>query len=198
MKGYMSQDYLKTFLKAVRRSQSQLKYSLFFVLLIVLAVATGYTFSRKLSLPSVRDDIKIGSVSDSSASTEPTSIAATPTPSPVLVAPAKTSQKSVVKQKSAQMQKKTYVTQKKNKAVKVVAKKHVVTKKQVPVAVKAQPQLKKSSTYVVKKGDSLWKISQKTYKTGHQWTTIYRANHKVIGSNPRLIYPNTHLVIPHR
>jgi nucleoid-associated protein YgaU len=51
-------------------------------------------------------------------------------------------------------------------------------------------------TYVVKKGDSLWKISQNVYKDGSKWRQIYEANKKVIGKNPNLIYPGQKLVIP--
>jgi nucleoid-associated protein YgaU len=50
--------------------------------------------------------------------------------------------------------------------------------------------------YIVKKGDSLWKISAKKYSTGKSWPVIYRRNIKKIGPNPNRIYPKTKLAIP--
>lgn len=51
-------------------------------------------------------------------------------------------------------------------------------------------------TYTVKKGDNLWKISQRFYGDGRQWETIYQANVKVIGPDPDLIQPGQVLTIP--
>ncbi len=52
-----------------------------------------------------------------------------------------------------------------------------------------------SDTYVVVKGDSLWKIAKKFYGSGSQNTRIYNANKDKI-KNPNLIYPGQVLVIP--
>lgn len=52
-----------------------------------------------------------------------------------------------------------------------------------------------SGTYVVKKGDSLWKIAKLFYGKGSEWKKIYNANKDKI-KNPNLIYPNQKLVIP--
>lgn len=61
----------------------------------------------------------------------------------------------------------------------------------------APPKPQQSAkTYTVKKGDSLWKISQAYYGSGSKWPTIYNANKSVIGKNPNLIYPGQKLVIP--
>ena len=46
------------------------------------------------------------------------------------------------------------------------------------------------------KGDCLWKIAQKFYGAGAQYTKIYEANKGTIGSNPNLIYPGQVLTIP--
>ena len=65
----------------------------------------------------------------------------------------------------------------------------------------------KNKTYIVKKGDRLWKISKKFYGKGSRWKEIYKANKAVIekaakkhgkksSSNGRWIYPGTKLVIP--
>jgi nucleoid-associated protein YgaU len=183
MKGYMGSDSFKSFVKTVRRSQNHFKYSLLFLLLIIAAAAVGYQLSRKLSLPSVSDDIKIGQLTDVSSTPTPF---ATPTPSPLTQA--KPSSTPVVNQATqvnpTRMQMSSRVSARNQR---------VQTKR-----VQSKIMTKNSSTYVVKKGDSLWKISVKKYNTGHQWTRIYSANRKVIGANPRLIHPNTRLVIPHR
>lgn len=57
----------------------------------------------------------------------------------------------------------------------------------------SQPQ---PQTYTVAAGDSLWKIAQRFYGNGAQYTKIYEANKGTIGSNPDLIYPGQTFVIP--
>lgn len=53
------------------------------------------------------------------------------------------------------------------------------------------------SSYTVKSGDSLWKISAEVYKDGGVgWSKIYDANVGVIGKDPNLIYPGQVLTIP--
>jgi hypothetical protein len=56
----------------------------------------------------------------------------------------------------------------------------------------------KPKIYVVKKGDSLWKIAQNSniYGDGSKWRQIYEANKKLIGKNPNGIKPGMKLVIP--
>jgi len=49
--------------------------------------------------------------------------------------------------------------------------------------------------YVVKKGDSLWKIAGKVYHNPLKWPRIYRANKEKI-KNPNRIFANQVLVIP--
>lgn len=76
-----------------------------------------------------------------------------------------------------------------------------------PPPAKPKPPAPKPSAryYTVRKGDSLWKISQRYYKTGTKWGTIYNANRKgkrlpngQLGkiSNPSRIYPGWVLHIP--
>jgi LysM repeat protein len=64
-----------------------------------------------------------------------------------------------------------------------------------PVAV-APPKVTvpAAKTYVVQKGDTLWKIASK-FGFAH-WRPIYDANRAVIGSDPNLIKPGQILVIP--
>ncbi len=50
-------------------------------------------------------------------------------------------------------------------------------------------------TYVVKPGDSLYKIAEKFYGAGYLWNKIYEANKDKI-KNPNLIYPLQILRIP--
>lgn len=54
----------------------------------------------------------------------------------------------------------------------------------------------KAQTYTVKSEDCLWKIAQRFYGNGSQYTKIYNANKKTIGSNPNKIYPGQVLTIP--
>ena len=51
------------------------------------------------------------------------------------------------------------------------------------------------TSYTVKKGDSLWKISGKLYGNPLKWPRIYRANKDKI-KNPHRIYPGQVLAIP--
>lgn len=53
-----------------------------------------------------------------------------------------------------------------------------------------------SDHYVVAKGDSLSKIALWAYGDQFQWTKIWEANKKIIGTNPRIIYSGQELVIP--
>ena len=68
-----------------------------------------------------------------------------------------------------------------------------------PAIVDAEPPKietpERPTKYVVKKGDSLWKISGKVYGNPLKWPRIYRANKDKI-KNPNRIYPNMILTIP--
>ena len=49
--------------------------------------------------------------------------------------------------------------------------------------------------YVVKAGDSLWKIATEQTGSGYNWVKIYQLNKAVVGKNPNLIYPGQKLVL---
>lgn len=49
--------------------------------------------------------------------------------------------------------------------------------------------------YEIQKGDSLWKIAEKTYGNGAKYTEIFEANKEVI-KDPDLIYPGQKIRIP--
>lgn len=73
------------------------------------------------------------------------------------------------------------------------------TKKKVrdsPTSAPERPSKPKAQTYTVKTSDCLWKIAQRLYGDGSQYTKIYNANKKTIGNNPNKIYPGQILTIP--
>lgn len=50
-----------------------------------------------------------------------------------------------------------------------------------------------SSTYTIKTGDTLWSISESTYKDGYKWSELAKENKL---SNPDLIYAGNKLTLP--
>lgn len=72
------------------------------------------------------------------------------------------------------------------------------TEKATATATATRPASRKDepTSYTVKKGDSLSKISKKIYGNTGKWQTLYNANKSVVGKNPNLIYPGQKLVIP--
>lgn len=53
-----------------------------------------------------------------------------------------------------------------------------------------------AKTYTVTKRDSLWKIAQKNYGDGSQYTKIHAANKEEIGNDPSQIRPGQVITIP--
>ncbi|MHB9946422.1 phage portal protein [Clostridium botulinum] len=52
-----------------------------------------------------------------------------------------------------------------------------------------------SRIYVVKQGDSLWKIAKWWYGDSSKWNDIYQKNRNIIGPNPNVIRPGQKLVM---
>ncbi|EPY6430803.1 LysM peptidoglycan-binding domain-containing protein [Clostridium sporogenes] len=52
-----------------------------------------------------------------------------------------------------------------------------------------------SRIYVVKPGDSLWKIAKWWYGNSSKWNIIYQKNKNIIGPNPNVIRPGQKLVM---
>ena len=50
--------------------------------------------------------------------------------------------------------------------------------------------------YTVAAGESLWKISEKVYGTGYNWSDVYEANREVLGSNPNVLLADTKITLP--
>jgi nucleoid-associated protein YgaU len=70
--------------------------------------------------------------------------------------------------------------------------------KKIAVALPKKAKVSKESTtnknvWVVKSGESLWIIAQKTYSNGYKWTDIARTNNL---SNPSDIHVNDKLILP--
>lgn len=59
-----------------------------------------------------------------------------------------------------------------------------------------RPEPKQEKMYVVKPGDSLYKISKSLYGDGAKYTTIYNANKNTIGNDPGKIFPGQKFIIP--
>ena len=83
----------------------------------------------------------------------------------------------------------------------------VTDKAQANTTVTVRPTPPNNKSYTIKRGDTLWSISQKHYGTGTKWKTIYDANSKIIeetakargrqsSQNGHWIYPGVVLTIP--
>ena len=62
-------------------------------------------------------------------------------------------------------------------------------------AIIAPDEEAKVEYYTIVKGDSLWKIAERFYKKGNEYTRIFEANREVI-KDPDLIFPGQKIRIP--
>jgi len=67
--------------------------------------------------------------------------------------------------------------------------------KHEPVEEPPQDRYKTRKFYIVRRGDTLSRISKKYYNTANNWYVIYEANRDVL-SNPNMLQPRTKLFIP--
>lgn len=63
-------------------------------------------------------------------------------------------------------------------------------------SLKGRPKSKQEKIYIVKSGDSLYKIAKKTLGNGSKYNELYAANKSVIGKDPNKIFPGQKLIIP--
>ena len=61
--------------------------------------------------------------------------------------------------------------------------------KQIETKISSAEQVASAKSYVVKKGDCLWKIAERLYQDPYQWRNIYKKNSNII-KNPNLIFPD--------
>jgi LysM repeat protein len=173
----MGKEQLKKVFKSVRRFQAHFKFSLGLLLILVILVVGAAVYYQRHAHPTTLanpdHDIRL----DASA-----------------VSGKNSTDDSGEKEKSTSSKSTNTESsvQKKSASITTTTKKLSFGKKMLK---KTNTPLR-SSQYVVKKGDSLWKISVKKYASGQHWPKIYQANARVIGSNPNLIHPHTPLVIP--
>lgn len=64
----------------------------------------------------------------------------------------------------------------------------------MPVWREASPRVA-AGTYLVLKGDSLWKIAKRVYGDAAKWQDIYEANRRRL-KNPELVSPGMTLRLP--
>ena len=72
----------------------------------------------------------------------------------------------------------------------------VPTARPLPKESYAPTQPKATRTYVVKKGDTLQRISRKYYKTNKKWRAIYNANRDILTQGPDYLQVGMKLKIP--
>lgn len=65
-----------------------------------------------------------------------------------------------------------------------------------PTTYASTERIKTTRFYIVRKRDTLSKISKRYYGSANKWHKIYEANRNVLGKNPDLLKPGTKLVIP--
>lgn len=81
-------------------------------------------------------------------------------------------------------------------SVKAPAKKPAREVRQLPKESYAPVRKKATRTYVVRKGDTLQKISKRFYGTTKKWRKIYNANRNILAKGPDKVQIGMKLVIP--
>ncbi len=81
-------------------------------------------------------------------------------------------------------------------AKEIKVKKSAKVNNTLPATVPERPAPPAAQTYTVAKGDCLWKIAQRLYGNGADYTKIYEANKGLIGNDPDLIFSGQVLTIP--
>lgn len=74
---------------------------------------------------------------------------------------------------------------------------HMVKAKRKRSAKFASRRSPRARLYIVRRGDSLWRISRRAYSAGRRYRIVYRANRTVI-RNPHVIFPGQRLRLPRR
>ncbi len=201
----------KRIVRTIRTSNYYLKIVLIAIFIFLLGAASAYRFLQRLPVNNLDTDLHSDQIT-LSASAQPSiqpegNLFASPDPTSVPLAVASPVVPTVQPTPSASVKPAAAKPTPKSIPTPLPSPKLVVKSSPAlsPVPTTASPVMTPTSTatptaagsvYIVKSGDSLWKIAKDAYGDPYQWTKIYAANKKAIGQNPGLVYAGMQLTLP--